>query len=130
MLQDPILDHIMLDPVTLPSSKIVIDRGTIMRHLLSDPHDPFNRCALSLPTSRASWGMSVSILAMVVDELCNVCSLQSSRHTCVNVVPACHAMMETTEYHWLLHRQPLNEKDLIANAELKGKILEWKQQQQ
>ena len=43
LVQDPILDHIMLDPVTLPSSKIVIDRGTIMRHLLSDPHDPFNR---------------------------------------------------------------------------------------
>ena len=39
-------------------------------------------------------------------------------------------MMETTEDLWLLHRQPLNEKDLIANAELKGKILEWKQQQQ
>ena len=47
LVQDPILDHIMRDPVTLPSSKTVIDRGTIMRHLLSDPHDPFNRCRLA-----------------------------------------------------------------------------------
>ena len=82
MLQDPILDHIMLDPVTLPSSKIVIDRGTIMRHLLSDPHDPFNRCALSLPTSRASWGMSVSILPWLWTS-CAMCAAYSGQDTYV-----------------------------------------------
>lgn len=26
-------------------------------------------------------------------------------------------------------RQPLSEKDLITNSELKSKIMEWKQQQ-
>ena len=114
MLQDPILDHIMLDPVTLPSSKIVIDRGTIMRHLLSDPHDPFNRCALTCSSS-----MSVPT---------HLCSVQCSGHMCVRKVQTCHVMMDLTQECWLLHRQPLNEKDLITNDELKGKILEWKQQ--
>ena len=38
------MDFIMRDPVTLPSSKQVVDRSTIVRHLLSEPSDPFNRC--------------------------------------------------------------------------------------
>ena len=42
---DPIMATIMDDPVTLPTSSITLDRATIMRHLLSDPNDPFNRCA-------------------------------------------------------------------------------------
>ena len=38
-----------LDPimVTLPSSKQVVDRSVILRHLISDPVDPFNRSSLS-----------------------------------------------------------------------------------
>jgi ubiquitin conjugation factor E4 B len=40
---DPILATIMQDPVLLPSSRKIVDRSTIVRHLLSDPHDPFNR---------------------------------------------------------------------------------------
>ena len=43
LVQDPLMDNIMRDPVTLPSSKMVVDRSTIMRHLLSEPSDPFNR---------------------------------------------------------------------------------------
>lgn len=40
---DPILSILMKDPVILPSSKVVVDRSTISRHLLSDQSDPFNR---------------------------------------------------------------------------------------
>ena len=39
---------LMRDPVTLPSSKVVIDRSTIKAHLLSDTKDPFNRSPLSI----------------------------------------------------------------------------------
>jgi ubiquitin conjugation factor E4 B len=39
---------LMKDPVVLPLSKIVIDRSTIRSHLLSDPHDPFNRSPLKI----------------------------------------------------------------------------------
>lgn len=39
---------IMRDPVTLPSSKAVLDRSTIKAHLLSDSNDPFNRVPLKL----------------------------------------------------------------------------------
>lgn len=38
----------MDDPVILPSSRISIDRATIRSHLLSDPHDPFNRVPLKM----------------------------------------------------------------------------------
>jgi ubiquitin conjugation factor E4 B len=44
---DPILSTLMEDPVTLPSSKVVLDRSTIQRHLLSDQTDPFNRSKLT-----------------------------------------------------------------------------------
>ena len=37
------MSSVMFDPVRLPSSKTVIDRQTIKRHLLSDNTDPFNR---------------------------------------------------------------------------------------
>ena len=39
---------LMRDPVTLPSSKAVVDRSTIKSHLLSDSKDPFNRVPLTL----------------------------------------------------------------------------------
>lgn len=45
---DPLLATVMEDPVILPISKTVIDRGTIRQHLLSDPHDPFNRTLLKI----------------------------------------------------------------------------------
>eukprot|EP01126_Amoeba_proteus_P047728 TRINITY_DN5470_c0_g1_i1.p1 TRINITY_DN5470_c0_g1~~TRINITY_DN5470_c0_g1_i1.p1 ORF type:complete len:291 (-),score=58.03 TRINITY_DN5470_c0_g1_i1:58-930(-) len=40
---DPLMDHIMTDPVTLPTSGSVLDRCVIERHLLSSSTDPFNR---------------------------------------------------------------------------------------
>lgn len=45
---DPIMSTVMMDPVILPSSKQIIDRTTIARHLLSDQTDPFNRSPLSM----------------------------------------------------------------------------------
>ncbi|KAF2127424.1 ubiquitin conjugation factor E4 [Dothidotthia symphoricarpi CBS 119687] len=45
---DPLLATLMEDPVTLPISKQIIDRSTIQSHLLSDPHDPFNRTPLKI----------------------------------------------------------------------------------
>jgi ubiquitin conjugation factor E4 B len=45
---DPLLFTLMVNPVKLPSSEVVIDLSTIRTHLLSDPHDPFNRQPLKL----------------------------------------------------------------------------------
>lgn len=45
---DPLIGEIMQDPVILPTSKTVIDRSTIKRHLLNDATDPFNRAPLDL----------------------------------------------------------------------------------
>lgn len=47
-LMDPIMGSLMLDPVILPNSKQIVDRGTIRQHLLSDPTDPFNRMPLKI----------------------------------------------------------------------------------
>jgi len=44
---DPIMGEIMKDPVLLPSSQMVVDRLTIIKHLLSDDTDPFNRSKLT-----------------------------------------------------------------------------------
>ncbi|KYR02190.1 U box domain-containing protein [Tieghemostelium lacteum] len=44
---DPILSTLMTDPVILPASKNTVDRQTILRHILSDPTDPFNRSKLT-----------------------------------------------------------------------------------
>lgn len=45
---DPIMSSLMVDPVILPSSRTVVDRSTIARHLLSDQSDPFNRSPLTM----------------------------------------------------------------------------------
>lgn len=45
---DPIMASLMIDPVILPTSKVTVDRSTIMSHLLSDPLDPFNRQPLKI----------------------------------------------------------------------------------
>ena len=45
---DPLIFTLMEDPVILPTSRTIIDRSTIRSHLLSDPHDPFNRVSLKI----------------------------------------------------------------------------------
>lgn len=44
---DPIQYTLMKDPVILPSSRVILDRPVILRHLLSDSTDPFNRSPLT-----------------------------------------------------------------------------------
>ena len=44
---DPIMQTVMQDPVLLTTSGVIAERGSIIRHLLSDPHDPFNRAPLT-----------------------------------------------------------------------------------
>ncbi|CDJ68181.1 ubiquitin conjugation factor, putative [Eimeria necatrix] len=44
---DPIMADLMTDPVLLPSSKVIVDRRNIERHLMSEPSDPFNRAPLT-----------------------------------------------------------------------------------
>lgn len=41
--QDPLMAHLMTDPVLLPTSDNILDRSVIERHLLSSATDPFNR---------------------------------------------------------------------------------------
>lgn len=45
---DPLLFHLMEDPVILPSSKQTIDLSTIKSYLLSEARDPFNRQPLTI----------------------------------------------------------------------------------
>jgi ubiquitin conjugation factor E4 B len=45
--EDPIMGDLMKDPVVLPSQHIV-DRSTIVQHLLSDPKDPFTRQPMTI----------------------------------------------------------------------------------
>ena len=45
--EDPIMGELMRDPVLLPSQHIV-DKSTIVQHLLSDPKDPFTRQAMTV----------------------------------------------------------------------------------
>ena len=47
-LCDPIMSTLIEEPVMLPSTKIIMDKNVIARHLISDPHDPFNRDSLTL----------------------------------------------------------------------------------
>ncbi len=40
---DPLMCTLMEDPVCLSTSGVVVDRATIVAHMLNDAHDPFNR---------------------------------------------------------------------------------------
>ena len=61
---------IMRDPVTLPSSRVVIDRSTIKSHLLSDSKDPFNRAPMAIEEVVPS--MSVSCRALFVFDVIRI----------------------------------------------------------
>jgi ubiquitin conjugation factor E4 B len=62
---DPLMFTLMEDPVILPTSKNIIDRSTIRSHLLSDPHDPFNRVALKIEDVKA--GKQSSLILKGID---------------------------------------------------------------
>ncbi|KAL3450690.1 ubiquitin elongating factor core-domain-containing protein [Aspergillus insuetus] len=58
---DPLMYTLMQDPVILPASKMSIDRATIRSHLLSDPHDPFNRVPLKMEDVTPDVGLKAKI---------------------------------------------------------------------
>src|SRR6267154_5511802 len=70
ILSDPLMFTIMRDPVTLPSSRVVIDRSTIKSHLLSDSKDPFNRAPMAIEEVVPS--MSVSCRALFVFDVIRI----------------------------------------------------------
>lgn len=45
---DQLMFTVMEDPVLLPSSKTILDRSTIIAHLLNSATDPFNRSPLQI----------------------------------------------------------------------------------
>lgn len=64
---DPLMATLMEDPVILPISKQKIDRSTIRQHLLSDPHDPFNRSPLKIEDVITDSGLKAEIEAFKLD---------------------------------------------------------------
>jgi len=44
---DPLMASVMREPVKLPTSGMVMDKGVILRHLLNKENDPFNRKKLT-----------------------------------------------------------------------------------
>ncbi|CAG9786753.1 unnamed protein product [Diatraea saccharalis] len=65
---DPIMSTLMLDPVTLPSSRTTVDRTTIARHLLSDQSDPFNRSPLSMDQVKSNTELKERIHAWIAEQ--------------------------------------------------------------
>lgn len=72
-LLDPLMFTLMRDPVRLRTSRVTVDRSTIMAHLLNDPHDPFNRA----PMSEADVEDDVEMKARVDAWLLERCRLAS-----------------------------------------------------
>jgi len=57
----------MRDPVTLPSSRVIIDRSTIKSHLLSDTKDPFNRAPLAIEDVIPGMSVSSDVISLLFD---------------------------------------------------------------
>ncbi|KAI9465596.1 ubiquitin elongating factor core-domain-containing protein [Lactarius psammicola] len=64
---DPLMCHLMRDPVILPSSRAVVDRSTIKSHLLSDAKDPFNRVPLTIEEVTPDTELKERIEAFLVE---------------------------------------------------------------
>ncbi|TPP55714.1 Ubiquitin conjugation factor E4 A [Fasciola gigantica] len=62
---DPIMGHVMEDPVKLPTSGHVVDRKTIYRHLLNDSTDPFNRQPLAMAQVQPQPDLRAAIQAWI-----------------------------------------------------------------
>lgn len=65
---DPIMATLMTDPVILPMSRQTVDRSTIRSHLLSDPHDPFNRSPLKIEDVVEDTELKAKVLAWVAEK--------------------------------------------------------------
>ncbi|VDP91235.1 unnamed protein product [Echinostoma caproni] len=64
---DPIMGHVMEDPVKLPTSGHVVDRKTIYRHLLNDSTDPFNRQPLAMAQVQPQPELRAAIQAWIAE---------------------------------------------------------------
>ena len=60
---DPLMFTLMEDPVILPTSRITVDRSTIVSHLLSDSTDPFNRTPLTIDQVKPDEDIKAKIAA-------------------------------------------------------------------
>lgn len=45
---DPLMATLMVNPVLLPTSGVIVDKSTILKHLLNNKTDPFNRKPLTI----------------------------------------------------------------------------------
>ncbi|BFZ02587.1 hypothetical protein BsWGS_05626 [Bradybaena similaris] len=69
---DPIMETLMTDPVMLPSSRKIVDRTVIARHILSDQTDPFNRQPLSMELVIPQPELKARIEAWVAERMRNL----------------------------------------------------------
>ncbi|KAA3673932.1 ubiquitin conjugation factor E4 A [Paragonimus westermani] len=65
---DPIMGHVMEDPVKLPASGHVVDRKTIYRHLLNDSTDPFTRQPLKMSQVVPQEELKATIRAWIAEQ--------------------------------------------------------------
>ncbi|XP_045536745.1 ubiquitin conjugation factor E4 A [Papilio machaon] len=75
---DPIMSTLMLDPVTLPSSRTTVDRTTIARHLLSDQTDPFNRSPLSMDQVKSNTELKERIHKWIAEQRMKIAQTEPS----------------------------------------------------
>jgi len=66
---DPIMATLMKEPVRLPTSGVVVDKHIIVRHLRSDPMDPFNRKYLNADMLVPEPELKARIEAFVAERL-------------------------------------------------------------
>lgn len=136
---------LMKNPVKLPSG-VVVDRISIIRHLLSDEHDPFSRQPLKpnelvedtelkgkidlwISEQKAKKNMDIDtsnvpeefLCAITYDIMKNPIRLPSGAVVDrVNIVR--HLL---SDEHDPFNRQPLKQSELVEDLEIKAKILEW-----
>jgi len=70
---DPLTFTLMRDPVVLPTSNVVVDRTTIVQHLLSSTIDPFNRQPLTVAMLKPGTALTSTHLAIELDTNCATC---------------------------------------------------------
>lgn len=75
---DPIMSTLMTDPVILPSSKVTVDRSTIVRHLLSDQTDPFNRAPLTMDKVKPNETLKEQIVQWMASKRANAANCSTT----------------------------------------------------
>jgi hypothetical protein len=64
---DAVLDTVMKEPVILPSGNVV-DRSTIMQHLLNDTTDPFNRQPMTIDDAKPATELKARMDQWIADK--------------------------------------------------------------